>query len=293
MTGARHRSRRATGVVLALAFGLAPPAASSAVLPIVGALTTVEGTGPGRIIVRVPWPARVWVFGAGSAILEGKIAAVAFVPGLEGPGEPTLIAAQVPQTTICQPVTGEGCRDFPPLLVAGKYWDPSDATYELPAGDYRLYLVSDGSPVSVTLHFRGLDGEVTLAPSDPVGLQLAQMDPEPRLPATELAHIAAASRDLGAAPGFLYALFWEVHDLGGPRAMWLCRFDGHVPSHGSLPACPGGRETSRVVGTGVANGATATFLLEGPLLGRQGVGFWRASGTLVRDSGGIAAWIGY
>ena len=57
----------------------------------------------------------------------------------------------------------------------GKRW-------EIPAGDYRLYLIADGKPVEVTLKLHGLDGSTDLHPGDLVGGRIAAPDatvPEP------------------------------------------------------------------------------------------------------------------
>jgi hypothetical protein len=48
----------------------------------------------------------------------------------------------------------------------GKRW-------EIPAGDYRLYLVADGAPVDVTLRLKGLEGRTSLRPTDLVGGRIA------------------------------------------------------------------------------------------------------------------------
>jgi hypothetical protein len=69
-------------------------------------------------------------------------------------------------------------------------------TFRLPAGNYRLYLLADGAPATVTLRLKGLGGRVALTPSRRVPSEL-------RSPAATVAPPVGANVAYGGAEGTL------------------------------------------------------------------------------------------
>ena len=67
----------------------------------------------------------------------------------------------------------------------------------LPAGDYRLYLISDGSPATVSITIDGLDGAVTYAPGTSAELDYGFMEPSSLTPSLSPVPTRIFSRSAG------------------------------------------------------------------------------------------------
>lgn len=118
-------------------------------------------------------------------------------------------------------------------------------TGRLPAGEYRLYVVTDGAPVRATITLRGVGGgTIRLTPTRPA--RVAVLDPKPTLaePADgPLLYAAGSHRDV-ANGGYNVTVVWKDHPAKPPpSATGVCRYAGR-PQAGTAPAyhwpCQGG-----------------------------------------------------
>ena len=81
---------------------------------------------------------------------------------------------------------------------------------DLPAGDYRLYLINDGAPARLTLRLDGLDGEV-------------------RLPAARPAHVDVREPEVQASAGGVYAA-GQTQRIARSTLSWNTRWFVAEPS---------------------------------------------------------------
>ena len=115
----------------------------------------------------------------------------------------------------------------------------------LPAGDYRLYVVTDGAPVRATITLRGVGGKPgRVTATHPA--RVAVLDPKPTLaePADgPLLYAAGSHRDVPRG-GYNVTVVWKDHPAKPPpSATGICRYAGR-PQAGTAPAyhwpCQGG-----------------------------------------------------
>ena len=144
------------------------------------------------------------------------IALVPDTPGRSGPG---FVAGRVPDAggTIFHPTQGSACP------------------CTLPAGGYRLYLLTDRQ-ATVTLRLGGLTGSTTLHPTSPTTFVARQMTDRLDLGHNLVARVAGDGFDL-AGPGFLLPLMRVEDVLGGDFG--VCWRDGDPPN-GYVPGCVNG-----------------------------------------------------
>lgn len=167
----------------------------------------------------------------------------------------------------------------------------------LPAGRYLLYLLSDGEPVRIRLHFDGLiEGRTTLSSLRPARYQLRT--PEPRLLAgpSDNVYSAGANGRLRSS-GLLFEVLWLVGS-GEPYAeVGTCIHRGRAdPETGFLPYCPGAEEAGAggpfIFVPPENDGFTmATYSLNREGRGAYGLGGWYESASEVLSAGFLAFWL--
>lgn len=131
---------------------------------------------------------------------------------------------------------------------------------DIPAGDYHLYLVSDGK-VSVDLQFEGLPGSSRVTLTAPANGELSEATESyfhgsPPGSLEMDAHGAGFSPELTGKSNLLFSTFWfhgpeegvgpapadkpllQVGDAGS------CNYDGPPPANAYVPGCPGGHQGS-------------------------------------------------
>lgn len=152
------------------------------------------------------------------------------------------------------------------------------AKVPLPAGDYRLYLLADGAPATITLRFEGLRGTSTLRPSHRVPYVLTQ--PEVFIsPAGNLA-VAGTERTLKRR-GLAFDILTDVNAQFLASNTTLCFYSAEPPPPpvGYGPGCPGGDPapvTNIDPGVGGTSGAAFSGIADLPA-GRYGLGFNRVA----------------
>lgn len=187
--------RRTRAVVAAVALaaagllGCSAPIAFAASRPVLaqsGARVTLAGTvvlkgsRSGVLAVRLPRPAEISVAevppqtSSTDVRIQGKGRITGFV--LHGDGawnRPTVFSLRVADCT------SPGCTaPWPPFYYSWVNLGPTAQTSgTLPAGDYHLYLVADGAPTTVTIHFHGLPGRVVLTPPATASTRITEVKP--------------------------------------------------------------------------------------------------------------------
>lgn len=122
----------------------------------------------------------------------------------------------------CEPDPGEVTELTTSSDFRGKTW-------EIPAGDYRLYLTADGEPVDVALRLHGLAGTTRLRPSRPVAGAITAPTSLLPVPARHL-FLGRAEPVAMPAPGLLIdgdTSGYSATYGGGSWAFWGL---GHVPA---------------------------------------------------------------
>ena len=169
--------------------------------------------------------------------------------------------------------------------ATGNFEERGKGLFVIPPGDYSLYLISDGNPVTATLGFEGQIGAATYESSRFVLLDFRTL--QNRLPG----QLGSAQGNVWSAghagtfrgPGF-HAMTWSaVTELPDPGAVagW-CYYLGRPQNEDTayLPGCPNAFteeiNTASVVEPGVhpnapSQGFTSSF--SGP--GGRAIGWWR------------------
>ncbi|MDQ3991622.1 MAG: hypothetical protein M3245_04850 [Actinomycetota bacterium] len=286
------------GIVLVIAVALIPlvPAASGAagdvcdpasggpasVTAPVGlcGTTVVSGNAAGWASVTIPRTARIepTVGDGGGVEIEGAgpFIGVALVEEPPPPEPRGLVAALTP-------VEPEGST----FIGLGGLEDC--AVCILPAGDYRLYLLTSGTNVSVTLRLQGLSGSITLHPARSMAFQARDLTRHVDLGHNLVAVTSGDSFEL-PGPGFLYRgirlLAVEVTATG----VFRCTAD---PLPAYVPVCKEGNAVSGG-GTWAGHGqdpAVTEHGLAGP--GRYAQGAWFVSPVPPERADAVAAWLSF
>jgi hypothetical protein len=159
----------------------------------------------------------------------------------------------------------------------------------LPAGRYRLYLVTDGAPVRARLVLHGLAGRVTLRPGGSFRQSIVAPRPEQALPAEgPLAFAAGSSHVFGARGGYFTGVVWKNEPLPQEvNAVGECDYVGRPPS-GPVPVyqetCGG--EPSVPWPTGVLDSGQKTQLTPGTPALPYYTSFYYSTHAWYRPTGG-------
>ena len=189
------------GVALLAAVGATGgPAHGASARPAVAGVTVLEGSQTAVTHVRVSQDTTLIDprFNPGDGFsVTGSSALVGFALVSDQPQPeivlvggrlPWAVSADSSPTTVLMPLRG---LDF------------SDR-YSLPAGDYRLYLLTDGQPARVTLQFEGLTGETLLEPGQPVPYDIRTPGPRDSTP-SESTYYASGDHATMQSNGLVFA----------------------------------------------------------------------------------------
>lgn len=198
-----------------------------------------------------------------------------------------------------------GCETMrPPAQVF--YGDPHHERWlHLEPGPYRLYLIADGAPVSVTLELRGLDGTTQLRPHDDAGIDLKPTRPTLDLLPTRNLYSAGANYRLDTWGISVNAFVARSAASVGGETMGDCFYRGGAPPRAGafLPPCSvPGTPLSAYRGAFAFNDPEGLHpgrmfglinVVHGRPKGRWGYGFWFHSPTPVEVVNGMGLFIGY
>lgn len=260
-------------------------------VPICG-ITVVSGSEPTVNSVVIPKAVTlentvveqdVVVGGTGSFI---GIALVKDVPGRDGGG---LIAGQIGRS----PFSGSGFTFFLPF---GQVGDSERVT--LSAGQYRLYLLADGSLVRVTLDFEELTGSTDLSSSISNDYRVEVVDTEPSGSPANLVRYGGKVRELETL-GAGFQLAWvETGDAHALSHMGVCLNSGNRESD-PLAYGPGCGTPEGLIGGGFTaahahmdHWVYADYAAQLPLApGRWGMGGYVESASPPASVGVLAFWL--
>ena len=262
-------------------------------------VTTISGSGPGMIRVRVTAPARLTLaasgvvnFGPGrDNDLAGEGRIVGFAVMEDRPGGRGVAFVRLPAA----------------LDLFGRYaWHgfngagASPSFFDLSPGDHRLYLLADGQPVTVTLAFEGLEGHVEAAPTRPVSLDvLGPMDPvAPCLPACPYYSAGDTGTLTTGGIGFMSFLHRDVVNAAG--AYGLCNYVGDPGPRevAYLPGCPNIPQSDLLMVAPYSGFGSPLYSrvdeLWGPLpAGDYGMGAWAVRGSVSESAAMIAFFLSF
>ena len=221
--------------LLAAALG-APPAVAAPARTSLGGTVRVTGSRTTVVEVRLPKAVDISSFQApkGSSITgSGRVVGLMLLDAKLGTR-----AVSYLRYGFC---TAPGCTS--PLahnwfLARGD--GPTKPVATIPAGDYRLVLVTDGRPVTVVLKLPGLKGTSNLRPARSVAVTHQTLDFGPfAAPPLQTMYSASTGFDVDGGDGIVLHQFTAATDLSLEQQGGFCLYERDVPI---LPAphCPTG-----------------------------------------------------
>ena len=161
---------------------------------------------------------------------------------------------------------------------------PGSETF--PPGEYLLYVLADGDPVTVTLRLDGLSGRVDLSPTTPAHYGGGFLPPRYSVPT---GHYYSADRaeemPLG---GIGLRLAWIEADGPGTATAGVCR--SNTEHEEGWLTCGGFGLTSQTPGEYFRSSELSTELFEPGIYNQGGVA--HAATSSVRSVGVLAIWLG-
>jgi len=298
-------STRARSLALALLLGFAslavalpePIAAASSSASdrvILGETNTIRGSKARSIEVSVPTDATVsWTVHAnpdlvvdGAGVFPGVVLA-ADTPRRYGP---LLIAGRAPADALC---SGADCPDTEYVVSTMEVSPTQPPAYIIPRGDYILYLLAYGSPVSVTLTLHGLAGTTEIEPFGPAHLASHLMNPRLAIPA-QAAYWDGRFRDM-ETPGLVFVWSAIVSSYVLNDHMEHCFYsEAPPPPTAHLPTCRGADWSNSFGWTKVDTTSLRHEMttLAYPVSGEgAGVGYWHVATNPVERTTAFALWL--
>ena len=228
---ARRWYRLSAPLAVVAALTTAPAVSATPAVALAGN-TVVTAGRTGSIAVRLARAVDVSIQDLTVVAPRGRLAALI----LKKDGAWNAPLAQVVHEGYC---ASAGCVSPFPKAGIGFVWAPgSDGTRgRLPAGTYRLYVVTDGAPVTFTLRLKGLAGSLRLTPRDRARAAVVAPKPTMAEPASSPALFAGGSTHTTPKSGGIHAVnVWkELPATVPPSAVGLCSYQGAPPA-GSAPA---------------------------------------------------------
>lgn len=213
--------------------GGATAASSVARTPVLAGTTVIDAVQSGKVAVRLSRPALFDVPGLGAKASslgisgEGRMIGFALVAEGSSPNRVIISGGRS--------VDDRG-RPFASAITHTEALPLGADQWRLPAGNYRLYVVTDGGPARVVLKLKGLTGTTKMRPTHRVAASVQR--PEPRnLPQVQQA--AGAVGDLKGS-GVLFSLMTTEHPVSIVQLVEHCVYAGSRAERAQFgPGCPG------------------------------------------------------
>ena len=161
------------------------------------------------------------------------------------------------------------------------------------SGLWDLYIVADGSPVSVTLKISGSKSRRSVRVNGPVTSEMRTLTPRVHETNTNTIYSAGDFSRL-KEPDFGAIALWTIGAPHGATAYGACHFrkDESVPEEVRLvPGCPLGYGSPAVwPGPGDRGGVVAVSRMDSTTRGLSG---WYATASVVEQYGAVGLWIDY
>jgi hypothetical protein len=170
--------------------------------------------------------------------------------------------------------------------------------YEVPAGRYRLYLLTGGGTTTVTLRLGRLTGSTRLSPKAPRALTVARPAPELAGPDPAQVVYSVGAEQTLSGQTLAFQLLYHVHDVHTESDYWSCHYQGEpAPTLAYSPGCLGGEAIgSHVLISDEGLGRQVRYLMDSiqPLgTGRHGQGVWLVTGAPALEIGYLQLWLTY
>jgi hypothetical protein len=256
---------------------------------VLGRKNVITGEGPGMVRVRIPKPATIadpLKPGRDDIAVEGRGPLVGFALVEETPGWDgiSLVGGRLPRRS------GLGNFYFSPSGL-----DNAGATMTLPAGNYRLYLLTGRRSARVSFLLDGLEGRARLSPRTPARYEVAT--PEARLVDGATNVYGSGADGTLSGTGLLFDFLWVKHDAHANTQYQFCLYEGG--ERGPAPYSPGcpalDDEDNVVMGDGVVGAGEYTSFFYGGGMpfaeNTYGQGFAMESAAAVEDIGYLGMWL--
>lgn len=262
---------------------------------------TIRGSVPASVVVEVPEDATIGTpFGSSPDFdVEGEGRFAGFVLAPLDASAPTIIGGRFPAENGVEFVL----PGTPYSALGGGNWDflkwyPDDTG--VLAGRYRLYLLADGSPVTVTLRLGELDGAVEITPALPAEYHFEL--PEPRLlggaGVTKNIYGAGRSGSITGTGLLFHALWLDIEANAAGQYEFCYRAPGgdDMDPIELGPACGAASDFELVNNRDPSPEPDTRLYMNGLDLvpaGRQHLGFWSSSEAVVNDLQYMQFWLSY
>lgn len=213
-----------------------------------GAETVITSSASGKVPVRLDQPAtfNVPFFSDRPSSVKvtggGRFAGFALVADGTDPNRVAIVGGRVANGLPADHSLGDSSTLALSLTDA---LDFTAASYEIPAGDYHLYVIADGSPVTVSLSLGGLTGSTSLTPTVPVAADVAE--PEARYLPQGVQTAGAPGRLDGE--GLLFTVAASLHNPSLQQDFTNCTYVGEEKTASATyaPGCPDANVRIRTV----------------------------------------------
>jgi hypothetical protein len=290
------------------AFAVTPASAHYNLPPAAAGTTTVQAAHSGSLDLTLRDDARISIAGENNPDVRisgpGRIVG-AFLYRLDGNSD-GLMALRLPAAaggrtisyvTSSDPSAKPKCTSFPSATVPlQQQCDSPPTSGRLHQGVYRLVVLTDGAPVTVTLKLHGLRGERSLRPTSALPSGVGSLNLLPN-PTGGLAR-AAATMDTSRTGLMLTLAVGKWAAKPTYFGSYGCLYDGGDPvGEQMLPDCPGGSGTAwsiidplHEMPSGAMTGASLSWAYG------VGAGSYTLGQGLESDNGvsivtGLSAWV--
>jgi hypothetical protein len=238
-------------IALVAAWMMAPAVAAPATsAPALGKVTVIRGSRSAVSRVRLPhdttYVAKTGENASFDILGGGRFAGVLLVAvdgGLERDG----VSLFVGRYGFCPTV---GCTpDETSQFLISRGTSPAGAgSRTLPAGDYTLYLFTDGAPARVTMKLGGLRGTAALSPRKTVRAEVGEPQTAVMAPGN-VAYANGTTAQFDGTKGFTFQVMRVAGGTWTAGRYGDCLYRGEPPIPGAVsyvaPECPGGLSVSQ------------------------------------------------